>query len=67
MNDASRLDKILETECPTVWIRLLRYRRPKHWDNIDDSIYPLKRNLCGHPLAGLLVGKKIGRGRIARR
>ena len=38
-------------ECPTVWIRLLRNRRAKRWDNIED---PSKRNLYGHPLAGLL-------------
>ena len=38
MSDASRSHKRQETECPTVWMRLLRNRRPKHWDNIDDPL-----------------------------
>ena len=29
-------------------------RRQQHWDSSDDPAVPLERNLCGHPLAGLL-------------
>ena len=57
MSDVSRLFELLETGCPTVWIRL--HRRPKHWDNIDDTIVPLERNRYGHPLAGLLVERRL--------
>ena len=45
MSDTSRLLKLLEIECSTVWIRLLRNRRPKHWDNIDDPMVTLDCNL----------------------
>ena len=27
---------------------------PKSWDKIEDPVVPLERNLCGHPLAGLV-------------
>ena len=30
-----------------------RNRRPKSWDKFTESVYLLKRNLYGHPLAGL--------------
>ena len=45
MSDADRLLSLPETECPTVWIRLPRNRRPKRWDNIDDPMVPLKNNI----------------------
>ena len=35
------------------WIRLSRSRRPKSWDSIQGPGVPLKRNLDGHPSAGL--------------
>ena len=53
MNDAPRLLELPKTECPTVWIRLPRNRLPKNWDNIDDPMVPLERNLHGHGLAAL--------------
>ena len=46
--------KIPKSEFPDVWIRLARHEWPKSWTNIDDPVVPLERNLCGHPLAGLL-------------
>ena len=56
-----------DTDCPTVKTRLHRNRRPKTWDNIDDTPVPLERDLYGHPLAGLLWERKIGRGLVARK
>ena len=43
-----------QSECPDIWIRLPRHRWPKSWDKIEDPVVLLERNLCGHPLAGLL-------------
>ena len=40
ISDASRLLKLPETECPTVWVQLPRQRRPELWDDIDDSMVP---------------------------
>ena len=31
-----------------------RHKWPKSWSSIEDPVVPLERNLCGHPLAGLL-------------
>ena len=53
MFDASRLLQLPQKECPTVGSGSL----PKHLDNIDDPLAPLERNLCGHPMAGLLLEK----------
>ena len=40
-------------------------QQEKHdWSNIEEAVVPLERNQCGHPLAGLVVGKTI-RGRSA--
>ena len=41
-------------ECPDIWIRLPRHKWPKSWSSMEDPVYPLERNLYGHPLAGLL-------------
>ena len=39
------------------WITLPRERRPRSWDNVDYPVCPLRRNLYGHPLAGLIWEK----------
>ena len=39
------------------WITLPRSRRPRSWDNIEDPVCRLKRNLYGHPIAGLIWEK----------
>ena len=31
-----------------------RHKWPKPWESVEDPVAPLGRNLCGHPLAGLL-------------
>ena len=54
MEDAPKFLKIPKSECPDVWIRLARHKWPKSWSNIQYPVVPLERNLCGHPLAGLL-------------
>ena len=54
MEDAPKLLKIPKSECPDIWIRLPRHKWPKSWSSIEDPVVPLERNLCGHPLAGLL-------------
>ena len=59
MEDAPRLLKIPKTESPNFWIRLPRHKWPKSWSNIQDPVVPLARNLCGHPLAGLLWERQV--------
>ena len=52
--NAPNLVKIRKSVCPDIWIRLPRHKWPKSWSSIEDPVVPLERNLCGHPLAGLL-------------
>ena len=54
MKDAPTLLKIPKSECPVIWIHLPKYKWPKSWSSMEDPVVPLQRNLCGHPLAGLL-------------
>ena len=53
LEDAPKLLKIPESECPDMWIRLPRHKWPKPWENIEDAVVLLVRNFLGHPLAGL--------------
>ena len=46
--------RIPKSECPDIWIRLPRHKRPKSWSSMEDPVVPLERNLYGHRLAGLL-------------
>ena len=39
------------------WIHLPKSRRPTSWDKIKDPVCKLKRNLYGHPIAGLIWEK----------
>jgi hypothetical protein len=45
-----------DTQADT-WITLPKNRRPQSWDNIQDPVCLLKRNLYGHNLAGLIWEK----------
>ena len=45
--------------CPDIWVRLPRHKWPVSWSSMEDPVVPLERNLYGHPLAGLLMGKAI--------
>ena len=53
MEDAHKLLKIPKSECPGIWIRLPRHKRPKSWSSMEDPVVPLERNMYGHPLEGL--------------
>ena len=53
MEDAPTLLKIPKSECPDIWIRLPKHKWPKSWSRMEDPVVPIKRNLHGHPLAGL--------------
>ena len=57
MEDASTLLTIPKSACPDIWIRLQKHKWPKSWSDMEDPVVPLERNLCGHPLAGLLWEK----------
>ena len=54
MEDAHKLMKISKSQCPDIWIRPPRHKWPKSWSSMEDPVVLLERNLCGHPLAGLL-------------
>ena len=54
MEDAPKSLKIPKSECPDIWIRLPRHKRPKTRSSMEDPVVPLERNLYGDPLAGLL-------------
>ena len=50
MEDAPKLLKNPESECPDIRIRLPRHKWPKSWSSMEDPLVPLERNL----LAGQL-------------
>ena len=54
VEDAPKLLKIPKSECPDIWIRLPRHEWPKSCSKKEDPVVLLERNLCGHPLEGLL-------------
>ena len=54
MEYAPTLLKIPKSECPDIWIRLPKHKRPKSWSSMEDPVVLLEQNLYGHPLAGLL-------------
>ena len=54
MEDAHKLAKCPKSECPDIWIRLPRHKRPKSWSSMEDLVFIFERNLYGHLLAGLL-------------
>ena len=61
MEDAHKLLKIHKSECPDICIRLPRHKWPKSWCSMEDPVVPLERNQYGHPLAGLLWEKELGK------
>ena len=44
----------LHPECPDIWKRLPKHKRPTSWSSMEDPGVHLERNLHGHLLAGLL-------------
>ena len=59
MEDAPSLLKIPKSERPHIWIRLPKHKWPKSWSSMEDPVVLLARNLYGHPLAGLLLGRQF--------
>ena len=59
MEDGPKLSKILNSECPDIWIRLPRHKWPKSWSSMEDAVVLFERNLYGHLLAGLLWERQI--------
>ena len=58
MKDAPELLRLSEEECPKIWIRIPKARRPHNWDSIDDPVVLVERNLWSHPPAGFLWERK---------
>ena len=50
MEDAPKLLKIPNSECPDIWTRLPRHKWPKSLSSVEDPVVPFERNLYGHPL-----------------
>ena len=67
MSDASRLLKLLDTECTTVWIRRPPNRRPKHWRNINEPTGPIRTQSVCPSIGRTGKAEKSGRGLVARR
>ena len=61
VSEARRLLRLPEKECPHEWMGLRPSRGPKMSDSIEESVVLLEQNLCGHPLAGMLWGRKLRR------
>ena len=49
LEEAPRLLKIPNSECPDAWIRLPNHKWPKSWSSMADPVVPLERNLYGPP------------------
>ena len=64
LENAPRLLKIPESECPDVWIRLPRHKWPKSWASIEDPVVPLERNFVQSSFSRIVVGKRIRRSFI---
>ena len=54
MEHAPTLLQLTKSECPDILIRLPRKKWPNTWQNMEEPLIPLERNLHGHSLAGLL-------------
>ena len=54
MEDTPGLLKLSSSQCPDIWMRVPRHKWPQSWENIENPVVLLERNLYGHPLAGLL-------------
>ena len=60
LEDASTLLKIPpKSECPDIWIRLPKHKRPKSCSCVLEPVVPLERNLCGYPVAGQLIERQV--------
>ena len=60
MSDASRLLKLPKTECPTVWIRVPRNRRP-NGPSATQSFWPsIGRTSMGKTMGRCLMARRLG-------
>ena len=60
MTEAPRLSRLPKEECPEMWIRLPPRQRLTSWNNIDDLVGPLERNLkWSPPVASRLWWRKF--------
>ena len=55
MEDAHKLLKIPQSECPDIWIRLPRHKWPKSWSIMEDSVVPLVRSSFGRTVMGKAI------------
>ena len=51
--------EIPKSERPHICICLPKHKWPKSWSSMEDPVVLLARNLYGHPLAGLLLGRQF--------
>ena len=56
IQSAPTLLKLLESECPDIWIRHPRYTWPVGWQNIEEPVESWDKHCRGHPPAGLYLG-----------
>ena len=59
MTEAPRLLRMPSKECPEHVDHNFPQQRPEGWDEIDGAVVLFDMNLYGHPLAGLLWGRKF--------
>ena len=51
MTEAPRLLRMPKEKCPEMWIIVPSRQRPKGWNNIEDTVILLERNINCHPVA----------------
>ena len=59
MEDAPKLLKIPKSECPDIWIRLPRHKRPKSWSRMEDPVVPLEAQSVRSSFGRSIMGKAI--------
>ena len=52
IKSAPTLLKLLESECPDIWIRLPRNKWPVGWQNVEEPVVSWDKHCRGHPPAG---------------
>ena len=58
MEDAHKLLKITNSECPDHLDSSTTTQMAQSWSSMEDPVVPLERNLYGHPLAGFFLGTR---------
>ena len=67
MEDASTSLKIPQSECPDIWIRLPKHKRPKSWSSMEDPVVPLERKYVRSSSGRTIMGKAIWKSSIGTR